>query len=374
MMRICKTLLLAAGLCVLSCMVSQAQVNFSITAAPPLLPVYEQPLCPEEGYLWTPGYWDYDDGGYYWVPGAWVVPPRIGFLWTPGYWGFDDGFYVFHRGYWGSRVGFYGGVNYGFGYGGYGYGGGLWRGNRFVYNTAVTRVNTNVIRNTYIDRSVRERVTASRASFNGRGGVNVRPTAEQRQIASAPHVSPTGAQVEHRQAASRDEGARAAANRGRPAMLATDRVRGHGVNERANREIARSANGVSEGQLSRREARGLENRDVNTERQANRATRANRGNGLTPQEGQRAERRESRVDQNIYRDHQEGQRVPSQPPSYEAGRRAEAQQMQRAAAGQRAQTGGERQARQAQRQEQPARRGQGERHEKGRQREGQDRQ
>ena len=25
--------------------------------APPPLPVYEQPICPGEGYIWTPGYW-----------------------------------------------------------------------------------------------------------------------------------------------------------------------------------------------------------------------------------------------------------------------------------------------------------------------------
>lgn len=35
---------------------SLAQVRVSITIAPPALPVYEQPLCPGEGYLWVPGY------------------------------------------------------------------------------------------------------------------------------------------------------------------------------------------------------------------------------------------------------------------------------------------------------------------------------
>ena len=32
-----------------------AQVGISITIGPPPLPVYEQPPCPEEGYIWTPG-------------------------------------------------------------------------------------------------------------------------------------------------------------------------------------------------------------------------------------------------------------------------------------------------------------------------------
>ena len=54
---------------------SFAQVAVSITLAPPVLPVYTQPVCPGEGYLWTPGYWawDVDFGDYYWVPGTWVL-------------------------------------------------------------------------------------------------------------------------------------------------------------------------------------------------------------------------------------------------------------------------------------------------------------
>src|SRR5271166_452784 len=59
-----------------------------VTVAPPALPVYEQPPCPADGYLWTPGYWHWGVGGYFWVPGTWVQPPRMGVLWTPGYWGY----------------------------------------------------------------------------------------------------------------------------------------------------------------------------------------------------------------------------------------------------------------------------------------------
>ena len=97
-----------------------AQIGISISFAPPELPVYEQPLCPGEGYLWTPGYWayayDFDD--YYWVPGTWVMPPEPELLWTPGYWAWNDGVYAYNEGYWGPEVGFYGGVSYGYGYGG----------------------------------------------------------------------------------------------------------------------------------------------------------------------------------------------------------------------------------------------------------------
>src|SRR5580704_13769957 len=105
---------------------AQVSVGVSITVAPPVLPVYVQPPIPEAGYIWTPGYWAYGDDGYYWVPGTWVMPPSVGLLWTPGYWGWSGGSYVFNAGYWGPTVGFYGGINYGFGYGGVGYEGGRW--------------------------------------------------------------------------------------------------------------------------------------------------------------------------------------------------------------------------------------------------------
>src|ERR1700692_4249456 len=103
---------------------SFAQVAISVAIAPPSLPVYAQPPCPVEGYMWTPGYWGGRTEGYYWVPGVWVAPPRVGVFWTPGYWGFAGGLYGWHAGYWGPHVGFYGGINYGDGYGGGWFGGG----------------------------------------------------------------------------------------------------------------------------------------------------------------------------------------------------------------------------------------------------------
>jgi hypothetical protein len=70
------------------------------TEPPPPLPVYEQPPCPADGYIWTPGVWRWGPDGYFWVPGTWVAPPQVGFLWTPGYWGPVGAGYVFHPGHW----------------------------------------------------------------------------------------------------------------------------------------------------------------------------------------------------------------------------------------------------------------------------------
>ena len=195
---------------------SFAEVDFSVNIAPPVMPVYEQPLCPVAGYIWTPGYWAYEND-YYWVPGVWVPPPRVGLLWTPPWWGWNNGAYVFNQGYWGPHVGFYGGINYGYGYTGNGYWGGRWSGNTFQYNTAVTRVNTKIVHNTYINNSVNRQVNANRTSFNGPDGIKAQPTAEQRAAAAnAKKTGPTSQQLARQQAASKDQNLRASVNKGNP--------------------------------------------------------------------------------------------------------------------------------------------------------------
>jgi len=197
---------------------SFAQVGVSINIAPPVLPVVVQPPAPVEGYIWNPGYWGYGDVGYYWVPGIWAAPPAVGLLWTPPYWGFNNGVYVFNDGYWGPTVGFYGGINYGYGYFGSGYGGGRWDGNVFRYNTAVTRVNTAVVHNTFVDRSVLSKeVKGNRASFNGPNGVKAAPTAEEKAAAeNARKVQPTSQQTALREAASKNRDLQASVNHGHP--------------------------------------------------------------------------------------------------------------------------------------------------------------
>src|SRR5260370_41061724 len=108
-------LAIVPGLALPHAAAAQVSIGISVGFAPPLLPVYAQPICPGEGYIWTPGYWawDPDDEDYYWVPGTWVLAPEPGFLWTPAYWGWGGSSFVFYEGYWGPRVGFYGGGLYG---------------------------------------------------------------------------------------------------------------------------------------------------------------------------------------------------------------------------------------------------------------------
>ena len=132
--------------------------------APPPLPEEGQPENAVEGTLWVPGYWGWTANSFYWVRGAWMRPPRVGLLWTPGYWVLVGTVYVFHPGYWGPRVGYYGGINYGYGYYGSGYSGGRWEGKRFLYNAAVSHVNTRVIHDSYREPP-RMDLAGSRESF-----------------------------------------------------------------------------------------------------------------------------------------------------------------------------------------------------------------
>ncbi len=207
---------------------SFGQVFVSVRVGPPALPIYAQPICPGPGYLWTPGYWGWNDaGGYYWVPGTWVVAP-VGLLWTPGYWGWGGGFYAWHPGYWGPHVGFYGGINYGFGYGGVGFFGGEWRGGAFFYNRAVLNVGhvTNVYSRTVV-------VNENHVAFNGgEGGIAARATAQEEAWGREPHTEALSSQVEHERSASQNRALFASENHGRPEVAATARpgeFSGHGV-------------------------------------------------------------------------------------------------------------------------------------------------
>lgn len=195
-----------------------ADISLSITIGPPPMPVYEQPAVPDGGYSWQPGYWAWGEDGYFWIPGTWVLAPEVGLLWTPGYWGWDGGYCVFHQGYWGPTVGFYGGINYGYGYGGSGFEGGHWQGRNYYYNRAVTNIGgntTNVYNKTVV-------VNNTHVSYNGgQGGVNAAPNEQEHRAAQERHVQPTREQDQHAQVASRNRDLLASVNRGRPPVAAT---------------------------------------------------------------------------------------------------------------------------------------------------------
>jgi len=223
MQRFCSVILLSLALAGLAAPIAaEAQVICTGNASPPPeLPVYEQPPIPEPGYIWVPGYWGIGPSGYYWVPGTWVLPPTVGLLWTPGYWGWRDGIYVWNAGYWGPHVGFYGGINYGFGYGGVGYEGGRWENGVFAYNRTVNNFGGVRITNVY-EKTVVVEPGAVRVSFNGgTGGTTMRPTAAEEAAATEKHVAAVPSQLQQERTASENKALLASENHGKPAIAAT---------------------------------------------------------------------------------------------------------------------------------------------------------
>ena len=217
-----RSLLLAIGMLFLSG-ASFAQISITVGIAPPPLPVYEQPVCPGEGYIWTPGYWAWDGDDYYWVPGTWVLAPEVGYLWTPPYWGWGGSAFIFHAGYWGPVVGFYGGIDYGFGYFGRGFEGGRWEHDHFYYNREVTNVNVTVIHNVYETKVVRE-TRENRVSYNGgRGGIEARPTSEEERAEHEHHLAPVAEQTRHVEEARSNREFKHSVNNGRPPIAATSK-------------------------------------------------------------------------------------------------------------------------------------------------------
>ncbi len=269
-------------------------VFVSVAIAPPVLPVYAQPICPGPDYIWTPGFWAYGPAGYYWVPGTWVLAPEPALLWTPGYWGFADGLYVWHAGYWGPHVGFYGGVDYGFGYFGVGFVGGMWAGGHFRYNAAVMHVNPAVEHNTYVDRTVIRNSTANRASFNGPGGIRARPAAADVAAEHERHLGPTAVQTNHDRNAGANRNSLVSVNHGRPATMATSRPLAEPANRAAvnHAETARpqvSANRAG-GHRSQAQPPAVGNRPTTV----NRARATHAGPPARPSESRSAANRAAR--------------------------------------------------------------------------------
>lgn len=205
------------------------QPTETATQPPPALPEYQQPPDPGDGYLWQPGYWAWGPGGYYWVPGAWVEPPYENALWTPGYWAFYGGRYMFYPGHWGQYIGFYGGINYGFGYFGAGYEGGYWHGGHFFYNRVYNNVNTHVVHNVYSYNTgnrgyVNRAGNTPRASYHGgTSGVQVRPRSSDATAWHQPTAPRMNTQVQYAHSYQSNRGQLANVNHGRPAVTATSR-------------------------------------------------------------------------------------------------------------------------------------------------------
>jgi hypothetical protein len=206
---------------------AQVFVGISVNVMPPALPAFYQPAATVPNQIWEPGYWGYGSDGYFWVPGTWVLAPRAGLLWTPGYWAWNAGSYGWYRGYWGRSVGYYGGINYGYGYYGTGYMGGRWYGSDFRYNVAVSNINGNGVfaGNTYVDRTVYvDQTQGSRVSYNGGpNGITAHPSQAEIAVENQRQYPMTSEQSEHVQASQQNRSYLASVNHGTPKEVSVPR-------------------------------------------------------------------------------------------------------------------------------------------------------
>jgi hypothetical protein len=205
---------------------AQSSINIVVSVAPPPIPIYEQPPLPGEGFIWAPGYWAWDQSqsDYFWVPATWVQAPEPNLLWTPGYWGWNNASYVFYPGYWASQVGFYGGINYGYGYAGSGYQGGRWQSGAFFYNSAVNNVGSVAVTNVYNETVVVKNTTDNISYNGGTGGIQARATPQEQAAAKQEHVAATQLQTQQVEAARKNRALFSKENRGEPAIAATPRA------------------------------------------------------------------------------------------------------------------------------------------------------
>jgi hypothetical protein len=69
-----------------------------VTVGPPPPPLSETPT-PRPGYVWAPGYWDWEGNAHAWVEGHWM-PARTGEHWVADQWDRENGRWRFEPGHW----------------------------------------------------------------------------------------------------------------------------------------------------------------------------------------------------------------------------------------------------------------------------------
>ncbi|HLI17690.1 MAG TPA: hypothetical protein VKV22_05380 [Rhodanobacteraceae bacterium] len=82
---------------------ASAQVSLDISVGrPPPPPRFERPPPPRPGYVWAPGYWNWNGGSYVWVRGSWHRD-RPGYIYYGPRWVHRGNRWVYHQPYWGRN-------------------------------------------------------------------------------------------------------------------------------------------------------------------------------------------------------------------------------------------------------------------------------
>ena len=100
-MRDTKALLaaaLASSVAMSAAIARGTDVDVQLNFGPPAV-VYEPVPAPRVGYIWAPGYWDYDGHHHVWRGGHWEHR-RHGERWANSRWYERDGRWHLERGHW----------------------------------------------------------------------------------------------------------------------------------------------------------------------------------------------------------------------------------------------------------------------------------
>jgi hypothetical protein len=77
---------------------AQVSVGVRIGIAPPPLRI-DPPHRHRHGYIWIPGFWNWNGQQHVWIDGYWEIA-RPGYAYVPARWVAVDGQWVFYPGYW----------------------------------------------------------------------------------------------------------------------------------------------------------------------------------------------------------------------------------------------------------------------------------
>ena len=78
--------------------ITDARTDVYVRVAPPA-PVYEVVPPPRHGYVWAPGYWNWNGHRHVWHRGYWVRE-RQGYRYEPHHWVQRGNRWELERGYW----------------------------------------------------------------------------------------------------------------------------------------------------------------------------------------------------------------------------------------------------------------------------------
>jgi hypothetical protein len=95
-----KGLIACAIATMLTAGVGLAKVRVYVGTAPPAAVVETAPPSPGYGYVWTPGYYNYNGGSYAWTNGQWMRAPHGRHHYVGGTWVRSHRGYYYRDGYW----------------------------------------------------------------------------------------------------------------------------------------------------------------------------------------------------------------------------------------------------------------------------------